>query len=158
MSERRRCGYGKGRILKIKMMLILQLKKRIEILEAKVQEHEQKINDILIRLYPPEIVTTSAEKKQPFKKPTVVEIYEYACEKLSDKDALAFTEKFHAHYEANGWKVGRNAMKDWKAAVRKWDLTTFVTQTNQQTKIKNGKFDSDAAQRIYNDAHNYTKG
>ena len=139
------------------MMLILQLKKRIEILEAKTREQEQKINDILIRLYPPQIVTTSAEKKQPFKKPTVVEIYDYACEKLSDKDALAFTEKFHAHYEANGWKVGRNAMKDWKAAVRKWDLSTFAT-TNQQTKIKNGKFDSDAAQRIYNDAHNYTKG
>ena len=139
------------------MMLILQLKKRIEILEAKVQEHEQKINDILIRLCPPQIITTSAEKKQPFVKPTVVEIYDYACEKLSDKDALAFTEKFHAHYEANGWKVGRNQMKDWKAAVRKWDLSTFVT-TNQNTKIKNGKFDSDAAQRIYNDAHNYTKG
>jgi hypothetical protein len=139
-------------------MLILQLKKRIEILEAKVQEHEQKINDILIRLYPPQIVTTSAEKKQPFKKPTVVEIYEYACEKLNDKDALKFTEKFHAHYEANGWKVGRNQMKDWKAAVRKWDLSTFVTTNQQNTKIKNGKFDSDAAQRIYNDAHNYTKG
>jgi hypothetical protein len=99
------------------------------------------------------------EKKSPFKKPTVVEIFDYACEKLSDKDALAFTEKFHAHYEANGWKVGRNQMKDWKAAVRTWDLTKFATtQTNQQTtKIKNGKFDSDAAQRIYNDAHNYTK-
>jgi hypothetical protein len=138
-------------------MLILQLKKRIEILEAKAQEQEQKINDILIRLYPPQIVTTSAEKKQPFKKPTVVEIYEYACEKLSNDDALKFTEKFHAHYEANGWKVGRNPMKDWKAAVRKWDLSTFAT-TNQNTKIKNGKFDSDAAQRIYNDAHNYTKG
>ncbi|CAB4148961.1 hypothetical protein UFOVP533_36 [uncultured Caudovirales phage] len=141
-------------------MLILQLKKRIEILEAKVIEQEQKINDILIRLYPPQIVTTSAEKKQQFVKPTVVEIYDYACEKLSNDDALKFTEKFHAHYEANGWKVGRNAMKDWKAAVRKWDLTKFATtQTNQnQTKIKNGKFDSDAAQRIYNDAHNYTKG
>ncbi len=138
-------------------MLILELKKRIEILEAKAQEQEQKINDILIRLYPPQIVTTSSEKKQAFKKPTVVEIYEYACEKLSNDDALKFTEKFHAHYEANGWKVGRNPMKDWKAAVRKWDLSTFVT-TNQQTKIKNGKFDSDAAQRIYNDAHNYTKG
>ena len=138
-------------------MLILQLKQRIIQLEAKVQEHEQKINDILIRLCPPQIITTSAEKKQQFVKPTVVEIYDYACEKLSDKDALAFTEKFHAHYEANGWKVGRNAMKDWKAAVRKWDLSTFVT-TNQQTKIKNGKFDSDAAQRIYNDAQHYTKG
>ena len=44
-------------------MLILQLKKRIEILEAKAQEQEQKINDILIRLCPPQIITTSAEKK-----------------------------------------------------------------------------------------------
>ena len=140
-------------------MLILQLKKRIEILEAKVQEHEQKINDILIRLSVPTAPTLIAkEKKAQFVKPTVVEIYDYACEKLSKDDALKFTEKFHAHYEANGWKVGRNQMKDWKAAVRTWDLTKFATQTNQQTKIKNGKFDSDAAQRIYNDAHNYTKG
>ena len=140
-------------------MLILQLKKRIEILEAQVQKQEQKINDILIRLSVPTNTPTliPKEKKSPFKKPTVVEINDYACEKLNDKDALAFTEKFNAHYEANGWKVGRNAMKDWKAAVRKWDLTTFVT-TNQNTKIKNGKFDSDAAQRIYNDAQHYTKG
>ena len=140
-------------------MLILQLKKRIEILEAQVQQQEQKINDILIRLSVPTASTLIAkDKKCPFVKPTVVEIYDYACEKLSKDDALAFTEKFHAHYEANGWKVGRNQMKDWKAAVRTWDLTKFATQTNQQTKIKNGKFDSDAAQRIYNDAHNYTKG
>ena len=139
-------------------MLILQLKYRIVQLEAAMQEQEQKINDILIRLSVPTAPTLiGKEKKQPFKKPTVVEIYDYACEKLSNDDALKFTEKFHAHYEANGWKVGRNAMKDWKAAVRKWDLTTFVT-TNQPTKIKNGKFDSDAAQRIYNDAQHYTKG
>lgn len=130
-------------------MLILQLKKRIEILEAQVQQ--------LLNAQPAQLPVATKEKKASFVKPTVVEIYDYACEKLSDKDALAFTEKFHAHYEANGWKVGRNSMKDWKAAVRKWDLSTFVT-TNQNTKIKNGKFDSDAAQRIYADAHNYTKG
>jgi hypothetical protein len=140
------------------MMLILQLKYRIVQLEAAMQEQEQKINDILIRLSVPTAPTLIAkEKKSPFVKPTVVEIYDYACEKLSNDDALKFTEKFHAHYEANGWKVGRNAMKDWKAAVRKWDLSTFVT-TNQNTKIKNGKFDSDAAQRIFNDAQHYTKG
>lgn len=139
-------------------MLILQLKQRIIQLEAQVQENEQKINEILQKLSErstsPSLIP--AEKKKAFQKPTVVEIYDYACERLNNEDALKFTEKFHAHYEANGWKVGRNAMKDWKAAVRKWDLTTFVT-TNQQTKIKNGKFDSDAAQRIYADAHNYTK-
>lgn len=142
-------------------MLILQLKQRIIQLEAAMQENEQKINDILIRLSVPTNTPTliAKEKKATFKKPTVVEIFDYACEKLSKDDALAFTEKFYAHYEANGWKVGRNQMKDWKAAVRTWDLTKFATQTNQQqTKIKNGKFDSDAAQRIYNDAHNYTKG
>ena len=134
-------------------MLILQLKKRIEILEAQVQ---QLLN---AQVTPTAPTLIAKEKKLPFKKPTVVEIFDYACEKLSKDDALAFTEKFHAHYEANGWKVGRNQMKDWKAAVRTWDLTKFATQTNQtQTKIKNGKFDSDAAQRIYNDAHNYTKG
>ena len=133
-------------------MLILQLKKRIEILEAQVQ---QLLN---AQITPTAPTLIAKEKKSPFVKPTVVEIYEYACEKLSDKDALAFTEKFHAHYEANGWKVGRNAMKDWKAAVRTWDLTKFATTNQQTTKIKNGKFDSDAAQRIYNDAHNYTKG
>jgi hypothetical protein len=132
-------------------MLILQLKKRIEILEAQVQEL------LKAQTQPVQLPAPVKEKKAAFKKPTVVEIYEYACEKLSNDDALKFTEKFHAHYEANGWKVGRNAMKDWKAAVRKWDLSTFAT-TNQTTKIKNGKFDSDAAQRIYNDAHNYTKG
>ena len=143
-------------------MLILQLKQRIIQLEAQVQEQEQKINEILNKLS--ERATTPslvpAEKKQGFIKPTVVEIYDYACERLSNEDALKFTEKFHAHYEANGWKVGRNAMKDWKAAVRKWDLSTFDTSKQNlqnQTKIKNGKFDSDAAQRIYADAHNYTK-
>ena len=29
--------------------------------------------------------------------------------------------KFYDYYEANGWKVGRNPMKDWKAAVRNWE-------------------------------------
>lgn len=29
-------------------------------------------------------------------------------------------ERFIDYYTANGWKVGRNAMRDWKAAVREW--------------------------------------
>lgn len=30
-------------------------------------------------------------------------------------------QDFYDYYESNGWKVGRNAMKDWKAAARRWD-------------------------------------
>lgn len=34
-------------------------------------------------------------------------------------------DRFMSHYESNGWKVGRNAMKDWKAAVRTWEKSSF---------------------------------
>lgn len=30
-------------------------------------------------------------------------------------------ERFVDYYQANGWKVGKNPMKDWKAAVRSWN-------------------------------------
>ena len=30
-------------------------------------------------------------------------------------------EKWFNYYSANGWKVGKNPMKDWKAAVRTWE-------------------------------------
>ena len=75
------------------MMLILQLKKRIEILEAQVQEllNAQKTPTLIAK------DKKCQDKKCPFVKPTVVEIYDYACEKLSNDDALKFTEKFHAH-------------------------------------------------------------
>ena len=29
-------------------------------------------------------------------------------------------DKFHDYYTANGWKVGRNPMKDWRATARNW--------------------------------------
>ena len=28
---------------------------------------------------------------------------------------------FMSFYESNGWKVGKNPMKDWKACVRTWE-------------------------------------
>ena len=29
-------------------------------------------------------------------------------------------QEFMDYYDSNGWKVGRNPMKDWKASARKW--------------------------------------
>lgn len=42
--------------------------------------------------------------------------YMYSIGKGSELEA----EKFVDHYTANGWKVGKNPMKDWRAAVRNW--------------------------------------
>ena len=52
-----------------------------------------------------------------FVKPTVEEVKEYCQERKNSVDANRFVD----YYEANGWKVGRNSMKDWKAAVRTWE-------------------------------------
>ena len=53
---------------------------------------------------------------KPFVKPTVDEVYAYIREKGYAFDA----SQFIAYYDANGWKVGRNPMKDWKAACVTW--------------------------------------
>lgn len=56
-------------------------------------------------------------KSQSFQKPTVEEVAAYCRQRGDGIDP----EHFCDYYEANGWKVGREPMKDWKAAVRNWE-------------------------------------
>lgn len=58
----------------------------------------------------------SPKKAERFSKPTAEDVSEYCREKGYSVNP----ESFVAHYESNGWKVGKNPMKDWKAAVRYW--------------------------------------
>ena len=52
-----------------------------------------------------------------FVRPTLREVSAYCLERGSIVDPVQWFD----HYTANGWKVGRNSMKDWKAAVRTWE-------------------------------------
>ena len=52
-----------------------------------------------------------------FAKPTIDDVKAYCQERNNGVDA----EKWFDYYSANGWKVGKNPMKDWKAAVRTWE-------------------------------------
>jgi len=52
-----------------------------------------------------------------FSKPSIDEVELYA--KGIGYDTLN-SQSFIDYYTSNGWRVGRNAMKDWKAAVRNW--------------------------------------
>jgi hypothetical protein len=72
-------------------------------------------------------------KPKRFIKPTIQEIKDYCLERKNNVDA----NKFFNHYEANGWKVGKNAMKDWKACVRTWEGNNFNnnTKTNDEPKF-----------------------
>ena len=61
------------------------------------------------------------EPKAPVKRfvpPMLESIYEYMKER--EVNDIGEANKFNDFYQSNGWKVGRNKMKCWKAAVRNW--------------------------------------
>ncbi len=61
--------------------------------------------------------TVSESKREVFSKPTVQEVSAY----MREKGYTNFTAgKWINFYASKGWKIGKNPMKDWKAAVRTW--------------------------------------
>lgn len=56
-------------------------------------------------------------QKKVFIKPSIEEIQKYCNERNNNVDA----NRFYNFYESKGWMVGKNKMKDWKAAVRTWE-------------------------------------
>lgn len=61
--------------------------------------------------------THNSNRSKKFIKPTIEEIKDYCIYRKNNVNA----ERFFNYYESNGWKVGKNPMKDWKAAVRTWE-------------------------------------
>lgn len=68
------------------------------------------------------------KKEKKFQKPTLEEVQNY----IDEKELKISAESFIDYYNANGWKVGRNSMKDWKATLRNWNRNQF----NQNNKPK----------------------
>lgn len=64
-----------------------------------------------------ESVSKGKSPRRKFKSPTLAEWTDYAQTLDPAFDAVAAAAAWN-HYEAVGWKVGRNPMKDWKAACR----------------------------------------
>lgn len=57
----------------------------------------------------------------------------------NDEHTKAEVGNWFDHYEANGWKVGKNPMKDWKASVRTWIKNDYNFQNSTNgTSRKNG--------------------
>lgn len=64
-----------------------------------------------------------------FIKPTTDDILsyftDYAYKKGINIDPVVESERFYNYYESNGWRVGRNPMRDYKAACRNWLLNNL---------------------------------
>ena len=68
----------------------------------------------------------SANKSHRFTPPTLEEVTDYCQERNKGVDP----QRWYDFYTAKGWMIGKNKMKDWKAAVRTWE--------NKQDKPVNG--------------------
>lgn len=66
--------------------------------------------------------------RKPFIPPTVEEVGAYCTERGNSVDPEAFVD----FYASKGWMIGKNKMKDWKAAVRTWE------QGDKRKGVKNG--------------------
>jgi hypothetical protein len=57
------------------------------------------------------------KEKKKFVPPSLADVAAYCEERANGIDPELFVD----FYERNGWKVGKNKMVDWKAAVRTWE-------------------------------------
>lgn len=73
-------------------------------------------DDTIDYAYPIDTISKPKPKKEKFIPPTVEEVKAYCQETGKLIDAEAFVN----YYTSNGWKVGRNPMKNWKTTVANW--------------------------------------
>jgi 5-methylcytosine-specific restriction endonuclease McrA len=61
--------------------------------------------------------TNAPTARKRFTPPTLEEVRAYC----QDRQNSVNPQRFVDYYTSNGWMVGKNRMKDWKAAVRNWE-------------------------------------
>ena len=82
--------------------------------EKEKDNDNDKDNDFFSSGEGPKGPRLTAEKKETH--PTLEEVVSFSQEMGMPVDAQLFFD----YYEANGWRIGKNPMKDWKAAFRAW--------------------------------------
>lgn len=66
-----------------------------------------------------------------FVPPSIEEVKTYCAERKTAGHSEVNPQKWHNYYSSNGWRVGRNPMKDWRAAVRTWEKNDYGNQGSQ---------------------------
>ena len=85
--------------------------------------------------------------ERAFRPPTLEEVRAY----VESRGNRISAERFYDHYSANGWKVGRNPMKDWKSAARNWERNEFADKkkdANENMQTHGWDYDALQAQSV----------
>jgi hypothetical protein len=91
------------------------LLKRIEALEDRVKTLESK-RSLSTKFIPPSL-----------------------SEVVAYMDDLVLSKKFYCHYESNGWKVGKNSMKSWRAAADQWKAREINNKNTTEDEQRIGR-------------------
>ena len=78
-------------------------------------------------------VSGDTSRCKKFIPPSVDEVRAYCQERNNKVDAQSFVD----FYESKGWYVGKNKMKDWKAAVRTWEKSDNQKSKTVKTTFNN---------------------
>lgn len=62
----------------------------------------------------------SGNHSKKFQKPKIEEIQAYCKVRQNNINA----DEFYDYYESKGWMIGKNKMKNWQAAIRRWERNT----------------------------------
>ena len=71
-----------------------------------------------------QVAEMQKKKRSTFTPPTLEELDAY----IREQNFSFTAQQFIDHYESNGWMVGKNKMKDWKAACRTWNSSRYKKQ------------------------------
>ena len=93
------------------------------------------------------------KKAEKFVPPTEEEVLAYCRERGNSVDPVSFV----SFYSAKNWMIGKNKMKDWRAAVRTWEQREIAVQSQRDEEKKPSSFDTDeffeaALRRTYSDS------
>ncbi|NCC98336.1 MAG: hypothetical protein EOL95_01355 [Bacteroidia bacterium] len=116
-----------------------QTPNRTPFLKKEVTQEKNNINKLNQTNKPP-IVPPQGEqtkKNKNFVVPTVEEIKKYA----TTENLTIDPNHFFNFYQAKGWLIGKNKMKDWKAAARNWNRTEKQNTINQPFKQKSQQYE-----------------
>ena len=102
------------------MMTILL--KRIEALEERVKALE-----------------TKRSPSTKFTPPSLSDIIAYT-------DDVVLSKKVYCHYESNGWKVGKNSMKSWRAAADQWKARSINESKSKEDEQRIGRISTSELQ------------
>ena len=94
-------------------------------------------------------ISKKSTRQKKLVPPTVEEVASYCLERKNKVDAAYFVD----HYTSNGWKVGKQNMKDWKAAVRTWEKNGYNQPSKKQDAVEPNGYSFDLEE--YERSHKY---